>query len=200
MNGLILTKSIKNFLSVRTGKTVLTMLLLCSIIVNGFVPRTIENKKEISEIIGTVINNVTVKIIKDCRDTLTVMSNKITKNLYKLLRVGETGTSAPLSDKNKKEETPPVNTSSDNGVTAAKKKYEYYLNYDKKETKNLFVEIITTEKLYRLYNNIKEYCSTINKIGILFFVLFIFAVRTRKEDIAESLLNVIKLNKTGLHV
>ena len=84
MNGLILTKSIKNFLSVRTGKTVLTMLLLCSIIINGFVPRTIENKEEISEIIGAVINNVIVKTIKDCQDTLTVMSNKITKDLYKL--------------------------------------------------------------------------------------------------------------------
>ena len=198
MNGLILTKSIKNFLSVRTGKTVLTMLLLCSIIINGFVPRTIENKEEISEIIGAVINNVIVKTIKDCQDTLTVMSNKITKDLYKLLHVGETGTSEPLSDKNKKEETP-VNTSSDNGLTVTKKEYEYYLNYVEKETKTVFVEVMTIEKLYRLYNNVKEYCSTATKMGMLFFVLFVVVLRTRKEDIAESLLNVIKLNKTDLH-
>ena len=197
MNGLILTKSIKNFLSVRTGKTALTVVLLCCITINCFVPRAIENKKEISEIIGAVINNVIVKTIKDCQDTLTVMSNKITKDLYKLLHVGETGTSEPLSDKNKKEETP-VNTSSDNGLTVTKKEYEYYLNYVEKETKTVFVEVMTIEKLYRLYNNVKEYCSVGDKMGILTFILFVLFVIRRKGW--EEINNILKIeeNKTNL--
>ena len=190
--------SIKNFLSLRAIKTTLTVILLSSIIINNFIPKNISNKEEITKVLGAVINNVIVKTIKDCQDTLTVMSNKITKDLYKMLQMGETGASVPLSKGTEKEETP-VNTSSDNGLTVTKKEYEYYLNYVEKETKTVFVEVMTIEKLYRLYNNVKEYCSTATKMGMLFFVLFVVVLRTRKEDAAESLLNVIKLNKTGLH-
>lgn len=178
---LIKEKSIRSLLSVRVMRVTLAMVIFVSMIINGFVPRSIENKESVAAIIGAVVNNVIVETFKSCTDTLTVMSNKITKDLYKYLRLGETGTQAPVRSGQNSEETP-VNTSSDSGIEVEVREYEEIVGYSEEEGVVIISVGRVLERLYRLYNNVKVYCSISETMGILFFIVFIVAIRNRKED------------------
>ena len=178
---LIKEKSIRILLSVRVMRVTLAMVIFVSMIINGFVPRSIENKESVAAIIGAVVNNVIVETFKSCTDTLTVMSNKITKDLYKYLRLGETGTQAPVRSGQNSEETP-VNTSSDSGIEVEVREYEEIVGYSEEEGVVIISVGRVLERLYRLYNNVKVYCSISETMGILFFIVFIVAIRNRKED------------------
>ena len=180
MARLINKKSIKGLLSVRVMRITLAMVIFCSMIINGFMPKSIENKESIAAIIGAVVNNVIVETFKSCTDTLTVMSNKVTKDLYKYLRLGETGTEAPISNGQSKEETP-VNTSSDSGIEIESRQYKEIVVYSEEEGVVTISVGKISEQLYRLYNNVKVYCSKGTIIGILFFIVFVVAIRNRKE-------------------
>ena len=179
MEKLIKAKSIKNLLSVRVMRVTLAMVIFFSMLINGFVPRSIENKESIAAIIGAVVNNVIVETFKSCTDTLTVMSNKVTKDLYRYLRLGETGTQAPISNGQNKEETP-VNTSSDSGIQVFSRQYEEIVGYSQEEGGVVISVGKVAEKLYRLYGNVKVYCSIEKTIGMLFFIVFVVAIRNRK--------------------
>ena len=181
MAKLINKKSIKSLLSARVMRVTLALVIFFSMIINGFMPKSIENRESIAAIIGAVVNNVIVETFKSCTDTLTVMSNKVTKDLYKYLRLGETGTQAPISNGQEKEETP-VNTSSDSGIETGSRQYKELVVYNEE---NGIVTIAVgkiSERLYRLYNNVKVYCSVSTNIGLLFFIVFVIAIRNRKED------------------
>ena len=178
---LIKEKSIRSLLSVRVMRVTLAMVIFVSMIINGFVPRSIENKESVAAIIGAVVNNVIVETFKSCTDTLTVMSNKITKDLYKYLRLGETGTQAPVRSGQNSEETP-VNTSSDSGIEVEVREYEEIVGYSEEEGVVIISVGRVLERLYRLYNNVKVYCSMSETMGILFFIVFIVAIRNRKGD------------------
>ncbi|MBO7611528.1 MAG: hypothetical protein J6T23_04870, partial [Elusimicrobia bacterium] len=179
MEELINKKSIKVLLSVRVIKSTLAVLIFCSMIINGFMPKSIENKESIAAIIGVVVNNVIVETFKSCTDTLTVMSNKVTKDLYKYLRLGEMGAEAPISSGQNKEEMP-VNTSSDSGIEIESRQYKELVLYNEEdEAVTLSVGKIA-ERLYRLYNNVKVCCSVSTIIGLLFFIVFVIAIRNRK--------------------
>ena len=180
MARLINKKSIKGLLSVRVMRITLAMVIFCSMIINGFMPKSIENKESIAAIIGAVVNNVIVETFKSCTDTLTVMSNKVTKDLYKYLRLGETGTEAPISNGQSKEETP-VNTSSDSGIEIESRQYKEIVVYSEEEGVVTISVGKISERLYRLYNNVKVYCSKSTVMGILFFIVFVVAIRNRKE-------------------
>ena len=181
MKELIKVKSIKVLLSVRVIKMALAMLIFCSMVINGFMPKSVENKESLAAIIGAVVNNVIVETFKSCTDTLTIMSNKVTKDLYKYLRLGEVGTQAPISNGQSKEETP-VNTSSDSGIEIESRQYKELVIYNEEdETVTISVGKIL-ERLYRLYNNVKVYCSGSIIMGVLFFIAFVVAIRNRKED------------------
>ena len=196
MKKLIKIKSIKVLLSTRVMKVALAMLIFFSMVINGFMPKSIENKESIAAIIGAVVNNVIVETFKSCTDTLTVMSNKVTKDLYKYLRLGETGAEAPISNGQSKEETP-VNTSSDSGIEIESRQYKELVVYNEED------EIVTiavgkiAERLYRLYNNVKVYCSESTIIGVLFFIVFVVAIRNRKED-GIAIIKRNMENKTNL--
>ena len=193
---LIKEKSIKNLLSVRVMRVTLAMLIFMSMIINVFVPRSLENKESIVAIMGAVLNNVIVETFKSCTDTLTVMSNKITKDLYKYLRLGETGTQAPVSSGQEKEETP-VNTSSDSGIEVGSREYEEIVGYSEEEGIITISVGKILERLYRLYNNVKVYCSIEKTIGVLFFIVFVVAIRDRKGIV--SILNTRRIeDKTNL--
>lgn len=180
MKELIKLKSIKVLLSVRVIKIALAVLVLCSMLINGFMPKSIQNKENIVAILGAVVNNVIVETFTSCNDTLTAVSNRITKDLYKYLRLGEVGTQAPVSNGQEKEETP-VNTSSDSGVEIGNRQYrELVVCNEDDEIVTISVGKIS-ERLYRLYNNVKVYCSG-SIIGVLFFIVFVVAIRNRKED------------------
>lgn len=179
MKKLVEIKSIKSLLSARVMRITLAMVIFTSMVINGFVPRSIENRESIVAIMGVVINNVIVETFKSCTDTLTVMSNKITKDLYKYLRLGETGTQAPVSNGQNKEETP-VNTSSDSGIEIGSREYEEIVGYSEEEGVVVISIGKILERLYRLYNNVKVYCRIEKTMGILFFILFIVAIRNRK--------------------
>ena len=189
--------SIKNFLSLRAIKTTLTVILLSSIIINNFIPKNISNKEEITKVLGAVINNVIVKTIKDCQDTLTVMSNKITKDLYKMLQMGETGASVPLSKGTEKEETP-VNTSSDSGIITVNRQIIKAEKGNDVSNKVIISVGKIEEDLYRLYNKVKEYCNVTDKIGVIAFILYVLLVVRRKDW--EEINNIAKIeeNKTNL--
>ena len=196
MEKLIKVKSIKNLLSVRVMRVALAMLIFFSMMINGFVPRSIENKESIAAIIGAVVNNVIVETFKSCTDTLTVMSNKVTKDLYKYLRLGETGTQAPVSNGQNKEETP-ANTSSDSGIQVFNRQYEEIVGYSQEEGTVVITVGKIAERLYRLYGNVKVYCSIEKTIGMLFFIVFVVAIRNRKEDGTRK--NTIRIeDKTNL--
>ena len=196
MARLINKKSIKGLLSVRVMRITLAMVIFCSMIINGFMPKSIENKESIAAIIGAVVNNVIVETFKSCTDTLTVMSNKVTKDLYKYLRLGETGTEAPISNGQSKEETP-VNTSSDSGIEIESRQYKEIVVYSEEEGVVTISAGKISERLYRLYNNVKVYCSKSTIMGILFFIVFVVAIRNRKEDGVAIITRNIE-NRTNL--
>lgn len=179
---LIKERSIRSLLSARVMRITLVMVVFISMIINGFVPRSLENKESIVAIMGAVVNNVIVETFKSCTDTLTVMSNKITKDLYKYLRLGETGTQAPINNGQSKEETP-VNTSSDSGIEVEVREYEEIVGYSEEEGVIVISVGKILERLYRLYGNVKVYCSIEKTMGILFFIVFIVAIRNRKYGI-----------------
>ena len=196
MGKLIKEKSIKSLLSVRVKIVTLAVLIFVSMLINGFVPRSIENKESIAAIIGAVVNNVIVETFKSYTDTLTVMSNKITKDLYKYLRMGETGTQSPINDSQDKEETP-MNTSSDSGIQVFSRQYEEIVGYSQEEGIVVISVGKIAERLYRLYGNVKVYCSIEKTIGMLFFIVFVVAIRNRKE--AGIRKNTIRIeDKTNL--
>ena len=196
MKKLIKAKSIKVLLSVRVMRVTLAMVIFVSMLINGFVPRSIENKESIAAIIGAVVNNVIVETFKSCTDTLTVMSNKVTKDLYRYLRLGETGTQAPISNGQNKEETP-VNTSSDSGIQVFSRQYEEIVGYSQEEGVVVISVGKVAEKLYRLYGNVKVYCSIEKTIGMLFFIVFVVAIRNRKG--ITSIENTVRIeDKTNL--
>lgn len=196
MKRLIGVQSMKSLLSVRVMKIALTMVVFVSMIINTFVPRSIENKEQIMSVVSAVFSNVIVNSIKECTDTLTVMSNKITKNLYKLLMLGEVGTDVPVKKGDNKEETP-VNTSSDSGIEIESREYKELVSYSEKDAVVVITAGKIEEKLYRLYGNIKVYCSQIEYVGMLFFIMFIVVIRNRKEEIARIIKDIEK-NKTNL--
>ncbi len=181
MAKLINKKSIKSLLSARVMRVTLALVIFFSMIINGFMPKSIENRESIAAIIGAVVNNVIVETFRSCTDTLTVMSNKVTKDLYKYLRLGETGTQAPISNGQEKEETP-VNTSSDSGIETGSREYKELVVYSEEEGTVTITAGKASERLYRLYNNVKVYCSVSTNIGLLFFIVFVIAIRNRKED------------------
>ena len=181
MEKLIKLKSIKSLLSVRVMRIALAVLIFTSMIINGFVPKNIENKENIVAIMGAVVNNVIIETFKSYADTLTVMSNKITKDLYKYLRLGEVGTQAPINNGQDEEETP-VNTSSDSGIEVYNRQYEEIVGYSEEDGILVISVGKIAERLYRLYNNVKVYCSVEKTMGVLFFIVFVVAIRNRKED------------------
>ena len=181
MEKLINKKSIKSLLSARVMKSILALVIFFSMIINGFMPKSIGNRESIAAIIGAVVNNVIVETFKSCTDTLTVMSNKVTKDLYKYLRLGETGTQAPISNGQEKEETP-VNTSSDSGIETGGRQYKELVVYNEEDGIVTIAVGKISERLYRLYNNVKVYCRVSTNIGLLFFIVFVIAIRNRKED------------------
>ena len=197
MAKLINKKSIKVLLSARVMKVTLAMLIFVSMIINGFMPKSIENKESIAAIIGAVVNNVIVETFKSCTDTLTMMSNKVTKDLYKYLRLGETGAEAPISNGPSKEETT-VNTSSDSGIEIESRQYKELVVYNEEDEVLTIAAGKITERLYRLYNNVKVYCSGSTIMGVLFFIVFVVAIRNRKED-GIAIINKQNMeNKTNL--
>ena len=196
MAKLINKKSIKSLLSARVMRVTLALVIFFSMIINGFMPKSIENRESIAAIIGAVVNNVIVETFKSCTDTLTVMSNKVTKDLYKYLRLGETGTQAPISNGQEKEETP-VNTSSDSGIEIESRQYKELVVYNEEDGIVTIAVGKVSERLYRLYNNVKVYCSVSTNIGLLFFIVFVIAIRNRKEGWIRIIRKNIE-NKTNL--
>ena len=193
---LIKTKSIMGLLSVRVIKMTLAVLIFCSMVINGFMPKSIDNKESIVAIMGAVVNNIIVETFTSCNDTLTAISNKVTKDLYKYLRLGEVGTQAPINNGQKKEETP-VNTSSDSGIEIETREYRDLVVYSEEDEVVVLSVGKISERLYRLYNNVKVYCSKGSIMGVLFFIAFIVAIRNRKEDGIAIIKKNIE-NKTNL--
>lgn len=195
MKSLVKLQSIKNLLSARVIKTILVLFVFVSMMINIVAPRNIENKEQIMSVICLVFNNVVVKTIVGCKDTLLVISNKMAKDLYKLLTSEEEKTDVPV--KSEQENETPANTSSDSGIEIGSRDYKELLRYALEEGLIVLTIGKVDERLYRLYGNIKVYCSQISGIWILFFIMFIVVIRKRKEDVEEQIHSIWK-DKTNL--
>ena len=181
-----------------TNKILVGVILFC-MLVNGFVPRSIESKESLFVVMSAVVSNAVVEVFNECRDTLTVMSNKITKDLYKFLMLGEVGAEAANKGEEKKEPMP-INTSSDSGIAVERDDYEQIVSYRAEKGKIIIAAGKIEEDLYMLYRHIKEYCSEVtSKTGILFFLVFVVAIRRRKAGAAGTRTSLIGMEyKTNL--
>lgn len=188
----------KRLLSVRVIKVALAMFIFVSMMANVFVPRNIEHKEQIVSIIKVVFDNVIGKAIRGCRDTLIVMSSELTRDIYKLLMLGDVGTDVPV--KREQEKETPANTSSDNGIEIESRYYKETVRCVQGE---LIVSVTVgkiEQKLYRLYGNIKLCCINIHSMVILFFIVFIVGIRERKEYIIQEQIKNILKDKTNLYM
>ena len=195
MKILIGLQSMKRLLSVRVIKVALAMFIFMSMMANIFIPRNIENKEQIVSVIRVVFDNVIVKTIRGCRDTLIAMSNELTRELYKLLMLDDVGTDVPV--KREQEKETPVNTSSDNGIEIESRYYKEKIRYIQE---GLIISLTVgkvEQRLYRLYGNVKLCCMNMYGMVVLFFIVFIVVIRERKEYIQEHIKSILK-DKTNL--
>lgn len=197
MKILIGLQSMKRLLSVRVIKVALAMFIFMSMMANIFIPRNIENKEQIVSVIRVVFDNVIVKTIRGCRDTLIAMSNELTRELYKLLMLDDVGTDVPV--KREQEKETPVNTSSDNGIEIESRYYKEKIRYIQE---GLIISLTVgkvEQRLYRLYGNVKLCCMNMYGMVVLFFIVFIVVIRERKEYIQEHIKSILK-DKTNLYL
>ncbi len=197
MKILIGLQSIKRLLSVRVIKVALAMFIFVSMMMNVFIPRNIENKEQIVSIIRVVFDNVIVKTIRGCRDTLIAMSNELTRELYKLLMLDDVGTDVPV--KREQEKETPVNTSSDNGIEIESRYYKEKVRYIQEGLVISLTVGKVEQRLYRLYGNVKLCCMNMYGMVVLFFIVFIVVIRERKEYIQEHIKSILK-DKTNLYL
>ena len=192
-------QSLKSLIFTSITNRILVGIILFCMLVNGFVPRSMESKESLFVVMIAVVSNAVVEVFNECRDTLTVMSNKITKDLYKFLMLGEVGAEAANKGEEKKEPMP-VNTSSDSGIVVERDDYEQIVSYRAEKGKIIIAAGKIEEDLYMLYRHIKEYCSEVtSKIGVLFFVMFVIAIRRRKAGAAGIRTSLIGMEyKTNL--
>ena len=197
MKILIGLQSMKRLLSVRVIKVALAMFIFVSMMANIFIPRNIENKEQIVSVIRVVFDNVIVKTIRGCRDTLIAMSNELTRELYKLLMLDDVGTDVPV--KREQEKETPVNTSSDNGIEIESRYYKEKVRYIQEGLVISLTVGKVEQRLYRLYGNVKLCCMNMYGMVVLFFIVFIVVIRERKEYIQEHIKSILK-DKTNLYL
>ena len=197
MKILIGLQSFKRLLSVRVIKVALAMFIFMSMMANIFIPRNIENKEQIVSVIRVVFDNVIVKTIRGCRDTLIAMSNELTRELYKLLMLDDVGTDVPV--KREQEKETPVNTSSDNGIEIESRYYKEKVRYIQEGLVISLTVGKVEQRLYRLYGNVKLCCMNMYGMVVLFFIVFIVVIRERKEYIQEHIKSILK-DKTNLYL
>lgn len=195
MKGLLAEQSIIGLLFTSGTRKLLVMIIFSCMVINGFVPKSMEGKNSLFMVMTAVVSNAVTEMFEECRDTLTVMSNKITKDLYKLLSIGEVSTDVPVKTDEDKNPVP-INTSSDNGITVERRSSQQLKVYEIEES-IWYRDNISVSKLYRLYENIKVYNGGMEKVGVLFFILFIGVIRRRKE-ISERIINQVNKYKTDL--
>jgi hypothetical protein len=192
-------QSLKGLIFTSIRNKILVGVILFCMLVNGFVPRSIESKESLFVVMSAVVSNAIVEVFNECRDTLTIMSNKITKDLYKFLMLGEVG--AEAANKGEENKDPmPINTSSDSGIVVERDDYEQIISYRVEKGKIIIAAGKIEEDLYMLYRHIKGYCIEVSsKIGILFFLMFVIAIRRRKAGAAGNN-NLIRIEeyKTNL--
>ncbi|MEA5001602.1 MAG: hypothetical protein VB017_06940 [Endomicrobiaceae bacterium] len=196
MKRLLGRQSIIDLLFTSGIRKTLVILIFSCMVINGFIPKSIENKNSLFMVMTAVVSNAVTDIFEECRDTLTLISNKITKDLYKMLSLGEVSTTSPIENTDDKEPMP-VNTSSDNGIMTEKRVSGHWNSGESRIEKDWYGEPIIISKLYRLYENIKIYDGAASKLGVLFFILFIGVIRSRKE-ISIKKTNGVKEYKTDL--
>jgi len=192
-------QSLKSLIFTSITNKILVGIILFCMLINGFVPRSIESKESLFVVMSAVVSNAVVEVFNECRDTLTVMSNKITKDLYKFLMLGEVGAEA-ANEGDEKKDPMPINTSSDSGIVVERDDYEQVVSYRAEKGKIIIAAGKIEEDLYMLYRHIKEYCSEVtSKTGILFFLVFVVAIRRRKAGAAGIRTSLIGMEyKTNL--
>jgi len=198
MKRLLERQSIIDLLFTSGIRKTLVILIFSCMVINGFIPKSIENKNSLFMVMTAVVSNAVTGVFEECRDTLTSISNKITKDLYGMLSLGEIASAVPQQNDNaKNKKADPVNTSSDNGIMTEKRVSGHWNSGESRIEKDWYGEPIIISKLYRLYENIKIYDGAASKLGVLFFILFIGVIRSRKE-ISIKKTNVVKEYKTDL--
>ncbi len=163
-------------------KTLVAFVFLC-MLVNGFTPRSEEGRNSLIVIAACTMQNAVSELFVSCNEALTSISNKITNEIYALILSKETNATSPVKQEDNKKPDP-VNTTSDNGIMPEKNQNIKY-SANNQEISYIHKDFIITEKLYRLYSNIKVNCCRETE-GILIFVLFAILV-IKKKDVFEDI-------------
>ena len=159
-------------------KTLVAFVFLC-MLVNGFTPRSEEGRNSLIVIAACTMHNAVSELFVSCNEALTSISNKITNEIYALIISKETNATSPVKQEDNKKPDP-VNTTSDNGIIPEKNQNIKY-SANNQEISYIHKDFIITEKLYRLYGNIKVNCCRETE-GILIFVLFAILVIKKKDE------------------
>jgi hypothetical protein len=154
--------------------------------INGFMPKNVNvnvnvNKKSVVLVVGLVTNNAVVDVVKSCKELLIKISNKISKDLQRVLFESDSDMSEEKNDKNNDKEDDSRRNNKEVVVNT---------NVYSKKVKKIFCEssffekgvFIASEKLFKWYMKYKV-CkgeSANQGIILLMFIIFIYAIRQRK--------------------
>lgn len=177
-------------------KKMIAVFIFAAMSVNGFAPSTMElGKFSFVLVLAAASHNAAVTVLSKCRDSLTVMSNSLSGNIFKHIFKFESTQNTPVS---KKDNAQKKNSSGDYAViilqkTLDKKRVSQqrglggaYAAYDFSSNYIANVFLFSDGKLYGGGVPI-----------LLLFLIFIYAVRHRKglsEDSITSLRKRIKIS------
>jgi hypothetical protein len=172
-------------------KKVMVFLLLACMMINGFVPSTLEiSKYSLVMIVAVATQNAVTQIFVKCNDSIAGISDATRKRICSILF--DTGKETPVSP-SEKEGTRNTNNNANNDTaiisqSTAQEKRKMILDFNG----SLQNFSVFTVEMFKLYENRKtpdKNCCT-----ALLFLIFIAAV-VRRKDISENEINKINIWK-----
>jgi CBS domain containing-hemolysin-like protein len=168
-------------------KKMLSIFLIAAIFFNGFIPKSMELKRNIIAAAKCAIVTHT-NFYDKYAGTVVTVTNGIAKDILKVLNkevvFEEEKSKANQAQEQDKEKSEPLNTSADNCIiTGNNTNNQNEINKLKAKTANTMC--IEVEEFSIVYSNLKLSKENLTKnIGILFFILFSILVVRIKETIA----------------
>jgi len=169
-------------------KKMIAVFIFTAMSVNGFTPSTMElGKFSFVLVLAAATHNAAVTVLSKCRDSLTMMSNSLSGNIFKYIFKFESTENTPVSTKDNAKKKNPTGdyaviilqktldkkrVNQQRGSGAAGAAYDFSSNY----VANAF--LFSYGKLY----------GGGGGLILLLFLIFIYAVRHRKDLSEDSII------------
>ncbi|MDR2396183.1 MAG: hypothetical protein LBD57_06250 [Endomicrobium sp.] len=171
------------------NKYIIVSLIVFCMTINGFIPKNVDiNKNNLVLVVALATHSAVVDVFKRCNDSLIIISNKISKDLQKLLFQTRNASDMP-AQKNHQNDSKDDSTTNNNVVVINTNLYN-------NKVKKIFFEntlvlngiFISITELFKLYMNYKISSQECANKGMIFlmFVVFIFAIRQRKVIVSNA--------------